>query len=198
MGAIDFGGGPLTSSGGGDVFVAKLGPNGDHVFSRRFGDAADLQQGQALAVDHSDNVIIAGVFEGALDFGAGALKFPRCPEEVWCKTAGFVTQFDSRGRLLWSLSFEPMRELQGVAVDSLNHVVFSGALPGGVPPYRIPVVSELDPHGSALWRRAEWPESGIGAGHRVAIDPCDNVVWSLSALPAIGSNEQPYVSKLSP
>jgi hypothetical protein len=196
-GTVDFGGGPLTSSGGADVFIAKLGPAGEHIFSLRFGDAAELQQGQAIAVDRWNDVIVGGIFEGAIDFGSGVLSLPRCPEEVWCRTAGFVAKFDRQGRLLWSLPLEPMRALQGVAADSLRNVILSGALPGGVPPYRIPLVSELDAEGVRLWRRTEWPKTGIGTGHHVAVDPCDNVYWSLSALPVLGSNEQPYVTKLS-
>ncbi len=198
IGRVNFGGGSLTSDGGADVFVTKIAPSGEHLFSQRFGDAAELQQGQAIAVDRWDNVVVGGVFEGALDFGNGALSLPRCPEEVWCRTAGFVAKFDSQGRLLWDVPLEPMRALQGVATDSVGNIAFSGALPGGVQPYRIPLVSELDSEGSQLWRRAEWPKTGIGVGLRVAIDPCDNVYWALSALPTIGSNEQPYITKLAP
>lgn len=198
VGSADFGGGVLTSRGGADVFVVKLRPTGEHLFSRGFGDTAELQQGQAIVVDRWDNVIVGGVFEGAIDFGGGVLASARCPEEVWCRTTGFLTKLNPQGRLLWSFPFEPMRALQGLASDSVGNIVFSGALPGGVQPYRIPFVAELDAAGGQLWRRAEWPKTGIGAGRGVTIDPCDNVLWSLSALPMLGSNEQPYVTKLSP
>jgi hypothetical protein len=197
---VDFGGGGLTSAGGTDIFVAKLAPTGEHLFSRRFGDAAERQRGETIAVDRSDNVLVGGVFDGAVDFGGGALSLPSrtCPDEVWCLTAGFVTKLDAQGQWLWSLSLGPMRALPGVAADSRGNVVLSGALPGGVSPFRIPLVSELNPDGTELWRRVEWPETGIGAGHRVAVDPCDNVLWSLSVRPTLESDEQSYIAKLSP
>jgi hypothetical protein len=76
-GTMDFGGGPLTSRGGADVFVVKLAPGGEHVFSRRFGDASELQSGQAIAFDRWNNVLLGGVFEGTLDFGGGELSLSR-------------------------------------------------------------------------------------------------------------------------
>jgi len=36
-GAVDFGGGPLNSNGGEDVFIAKFGAQGVHQWSRSFG-----------------------------------------------------------------------------------------------------------------------------------------------------------------
>ncbi|MCC6556883.1 MAG: hypothetical protein IT372_28345, partial [Polyangiaceae bacterium] len=40
-GSLDLGGGGLQSAGGDDLFVAKLDGSGNHVWSKRFGDAAD-------------------------------------------------------------------------------------------------------------------------------------------------------------
>jgi hypothetical protein len=34
---VDFGGGTLTTSGQADIFVAKLDPDGNHIWSRAFG-----------------------------------------------------------------------------------------------------------------------------------------------------------------
>jgi len=199
-GTVDFGGGALHSAGGADIFVAKLSPSGEHIFSRRFGDAAAEQRGQAIAVDRSNNVLVSGVFDGEVDFGTGALSLPAgaCSTEAWCQTAGFVTKLDARGNALWSVSRGPMRALSGVTADSRGNVVLSGALPGDVTPFHIPQLSELDADGAELWRRSEWPETGIGAGHDVVVDSCDNLLWSVSVLPSLGSDEQPYIAKLSP
>ena len=91
----------------------------------------------------------------------------------------------------------PMRTIDGAASDALGNVVLSGALPGGVTPFRNAWLSAFDASGAPLWRRAEWPETGIGAGHGVAVDPCNNVFWSVSALPNLESEERAYVAKLS-
>jgi hypothetical protein len=197
----DFGAGLQTSAGGADIFLVKLSASGELVFSRQFGDAGAEQHGQGIFVDRSNHVIVSGVFDGTVDFGAGALSLDdkACAADAWCKTAGFVTKFDADGNASWSWSAGPMRALSSVATDSRDNIVLSGASPGGVTPFRIPLLSALSSDGSELWRRAEWPKTGIGTGQDVVVDPCDNVLWSVSVLESIGSDEeQPYIAKLLP
>src|SRR5262249_8206046 len=86
---IDFGGGPLTSAGFTDIFLAKFDLAGNHVFSKRFGDPVD-QRAEGVAVDTADNVLLTGYFIGTVDFGGGLLA----------STGGtdiFVAKFDSMG-----------------------------------------------------------------------------------------------------
>ena len=71
-GSIDFGGGALQSAGDQDVFVARLDPIGQHVWSRRFGDARE-QVASALAVDPDGYVLIAGHFSGNINLGSGGM-----------------------------------------------------------------------------------------------------------------------------
>jgi hypothetical protein len=65
-GPANFGGGDVTSAGK-DLFVVKLAPNGDHLWSRRFGDAAD-QFGLSVAANPAGDVLVTGYFKGTLDF----------------------------------------------------------------------------------------------------------------------------------
>jgi hypothetical protein len=69
---IDFGGGALTSGGGYDVFYAKLDNDGCEISAAVYGGAM-LQRGETLAIDGSGNILIAGSFDGTMDFGVGAL-----------------------------------------------------------------------------------------------------------------------------
>ena len=71
-GAIDFGGGPLSSAGLADFFVAKLDTDGDHIRSQHYGDAAN-QLAIEVDVDPSDDAIVFGEFHGSVDFGTGVL-----------------------------------------------------------------------------------------------------------------------------
>jgi len=71
-GTIDFGGGALTSQGGFDAFMAKLDASGCEVHASAFG-APGLQRAEAVAVDQTANIVFAGSFDGAVDFGTGAL-----------------------------------------------------------------------------------------------------------------------------
>jgi hypothetical protein len=73
QGDLDFGNGKLSSAGGKDIFIAKLSPSGDPLWSRRAGDASLEQTGSSVAVDNAGNVIGTGRFEGTMDFGGGPL-----------------------------------------------------------------------------------------------------------------------------
>jgi len=69
-GALDFGGGVLTSAGGFDVFLAELDPSGAHLQSRRFGGFGD-ESALALALDAAMSPVLAGYTTGSVDFGQG-------------------------------------------------------------------------------------------------------------------------------
>ena len=64
---------PAASIDATPVVPADAGPPGHNVWSMRFGDAADYQTAWSVAVDGSNNVIIAGELEGTAVFGGGEL-----------------------------------------------------------------------------------------------------------------------------
>jgi len=72
-GTTDFGGGPLEAAGDDDLFVAKYDTNGDHVWSRRFGDAG-RQNGAAISLGPSGEVVVVGAFSGSIDLGSEFLQ----------------------------------------------------------------------------------------------------------------------------
>jgi hypothetical protein len=195
-GSVDFGDDTLTSAGGTDVFVTKLDAGGEHAWSRRYGDAGAHQEGQAISADPDGNVVIGGIFDGSIDFGAGAHAVGSCPSEVWCKQWGFVAKLDSNGETQFSRARGPVRALSGVATSSTGAVFASGALPGNVEPYRIPLLIALGSNGEKRWERQEWPEPGLGAGRQLAVDGCDALLWSLSARPAPEQRDLAYLAKI--
>lgn len=125
-GTVDFGGGPLTSEGTDDFFVAKFGPGGTHLWSDRFGDAAQ-QELIYITTDASGNVIITGSFNGSVDFGGGALTSGG-------QTDIFVAKFGSDGAHLWSKRFggTSPQSGYGVAVDASGNVIIVGRFYGAV------------------------------------------------------------------
>jgi hypothetical protein len=181
----------LTSAGGEDVFLAKLDPNGKVLFAERFGDADTQQHADAVAVDPSDDVIVSGVFRGAIDFGSGPLTIPSgsCPAEESCTVAGFVVKFDPLGSQIWSHARAPVDAIPGLATDSAGHVLLSGSYPGDAPPYRTVLLSELDANGNdlSLEGHVSLALTDAGAGHRLAVDRCDELIWSVSVPTAPGS-----------
>lgn len=194
----DFGGGVLSSRGGSDVLLVKLSPNGEHLFSRGFGDAGTLQQGEQIAVDRAGNVLMAGTFDGTLDFGAGPLTLPSdaCSADAWCMTSGFIAKLGSDGRALWSVSLGPVRAVGGLVVDASGGPVVSAALPGGVRPFRLTWLGAFDAQGCARWQRSEWPATGIGAGHALDVDGSGRLLWGLSARPSLEAEEQSFIATL--
>jgi outer membrane protein assembly factor BamB len=81
-GTTSFGGGPLASAGGRDVFVARLDAAGHHVTSKRFGDAET--QSVSAAAGSPKAFALVGHFAGTIDFGAGPITAPPgMPESVY-------------------------------------------------------------------------------------------------------------------
>jgi hypothetical protein len=67
---VDFGGGNVTSAGGGDIFVLKLNSSGTFQWVNTYGGtSADV--GEGITVDSSGNPYITGWFYETVDFGGG-------------------------------------------------------------------------------------------------------------------------------
>ncbi len=156
-GTFDLGGGPLVSAGGIDVFVVKLGPDGAHKWSRRFGSEGD-QRVDGIAVDASGNIGLTGSFSGSLDFGGGALTSARGAD-------AFFAKLDGQGNHLWSKSAgSPDTEEDGMAVafDGAGNLSVTGSavgpidLGGVVAPAegeKSLFVARLDSAGKYLWSK---------------------------------------------
>jgi hypothetical protein len=72
LGTVNFGGGPLTSAGAEDIFIAKLDSTGNHIWSRSFGDAA-IQYGQGVAAGLAGEAYLAAEVQGTFDLGGAPL-----------------------------------------------------------------------------------------------------------------------------
>jgi hypothetical protein len=70
-GSVDLGCEPLVGAGNLDLLVAKLDSAGSCVWSRRAGDAAGVQYGNAIAADQAGNVLVAADVQGSVDLGCG-------------------------------------------------------------------------------------------------------------------------------
>lgn len=70
-GTVNLGGDDLTSAGGLDILAARLGADGSHDWSRRYGDEAD--EAAEVVLSPSGSIYLAGGFYGALDLGGPTL-----------------------------------------------------------------------------------------------------------------------------
>jgi hypothetical protein len=128
-GTIDFGGGPLSAKGSSGVFVVKRDSSGEHVWSKAFG-GADVTSATApvgLAMDASGNIVIAGQFDGSLDFGGGPLT-------TTGDTDVFAVKLDPMGSHLWSRSYGDAQKQTsaGVAVGPSGDLFLAGTFAGRI------------------------------------------------------------------
>jgi len=123
---IDFGGGPVNSVGGSDVFLVKYSATGAHVWTRRLGGSLN-DASNAVAVDPSGNVYIGGSFEGTVDFGGGPLSSSGLRDV-------FVAKFTSAGQFVWARKFGGSGDdlLQSLAADSAGSVALAGKFQGSI------------------------------------------------------------------
>jgi hypothetical protein len=124
--SVDFGGGFLSSAGFSDAFLAKYDANGVHQWSKRFGDTQS-DDGDAVVVDASLNVICAGNFKGTVDFGGGSLISAG-------ETDIFLAKYDEFGVHQWSQRFGDLGFDQpfGVTVDNTDNIYMTGTFQGTV------------------------------------------------------------------
>ncbi len=151
----DFGGGTLTPSGSADVFLVKLDSDGNHLWSKRFGDAS-LQLGWSVVADIGGNVIVVGEHAGTIDFGGAPLTAPT-------QINGFVAKLDPDGNHVWSRTIGnagPMN-LRDITTDSSNNVILTGYFFGSLDLGAGPMVS-----------------AGQADAFVVKYDALGNLVWS--------------------
>ena len=185
------GGGPVTSAGGKDVFLVKLDPSGNHLWTKTWGSPFDeggisssgYYKGTCVALGAAGDIYLAGMYMGgdsasppAIDFGLGPLPGGWFPIEPFT----FVTKLDPAGNAIWSEGHQlpsasaDKRYVQDIAVDSVGDLLL------------LPVVASVETFGSiykldgatggVMWQEA----LGLGDVGGVALDSADNVTtaWS--------------------
>ena len=108
-----------THAGGADQFLLKYDASGGAIWSLQQGSGTD-DRGLALAVDHNDDVVIAGYTYGAMD-GVNLGKFDIV-----------VSKFDSNGTNIWTTQTGTEEDDFGfgITVSSDNDVYVTGYTTG--------------------------------------------------------------------
>jgi len=91
----------LTSSGGLDIFVVKLDPNGNFIWAKSMG-GPEYEETSAIGTDASGNIYLNGYFFGEMNFDPGQSDFSLTPAG-W--SDGFVTKLNSDGTFAWAKQF---------------------------------------------------------------------------------------------
>jgi hypothetical protein len=154
---LDFGFGPLAPTGGADVFLAKLSPDGEPVWARRLGTSGNAAP-RSLAVDGAGKIAVSTI-------SAGTFVFDAQGKLLWEKPFAGALAYDSSGNLL----------VTGGFVGSLDFgagpVVSGGASDA--------FLVKLDPDGKHIFSHvigdaANDAEEQIGTS--ISVDANDNLI----------------------
>src|SRR6185436_10312705 len=124
-----WGGPPLTAHGGSDndIVLAKYDVNGDHVWSKNFGNAFNDVAG-GLTVDPAGNITMVGSFDKSVSFGPGD------DHTSLGEADAFIARYTTDGKLVWARTYGADREdiAFGVAADAAGNTVTVGWFQGSV------------------------------------------------------------------
>ena len=184
-GTVDFGGGPLSTSGNSDLFAVALGPGGEHRWSKTFPSTGYYDLASSIAVGPGDTLAITGVISGSADLGGAAGYAEDYDADL------FVLELGSDGGIRWARRFvAPGDQVgAGVAIDTFGDVLVTGGFrelldlgEGPVPSVggQDAFVAKLGPDGTLAWSSL-FVNPGEQSGYGVGADAVGNVI-------AAGSN----------
>lgn len=174
----------LTSAGHYDIFVQKLDSNGNFIWAKQIG-GNEWDQGNAIAIDNSQNIYITGYFIGTADFdpGVGTENLTSAGDQDI-----FVLKLDTNGDFIWA---EQMGGTDGdagqsIAVDKDGNVNLTGYFreiadfdPGegtvnlGSTGSAAIFVQKLDTSGNFLW--AKQMGGAVFFWYSIAVDTSGNI-----------------------
>jgi hypothetical protein len=143
-----------------------------------FGSAGG-DAGQTVAVDGSGNIVVAGYFQGTVNFGSGTLT-----------SAGgydlFLAKYSATGACLWATRFGSTGDefVKSVAVDSSGNIVVAGKFTGSANFGGAAVssaggldmfVAKYSPTGGYLWSK-RFGDVYDDCANSVAVDANGNVI----------------------
>jgi len=163
-----FGATTLTSSGGSDIFIAKLDTDGNWLWVKQAGSAnADI--GHGIATDSSGNSYVTGWFESTATFGSTTITSNG-------DTDIFIAKLDNDGNWLWTKQAGGTNndDVRRIATDSNGNSYVIGNFRSTVTfgtttltssGYQDIFIAKLDINGNWLWvRKAGGASTDYGMG----------------------------------
>lgn len=132
-GVLSLGGGPLDAQGNQfpDGFVAKLDPDGNHVFSRAVGVGFEESDAvTSVAIDPGGNVLLTGFFQNTIEFGGPTIAAAGGPGDYDI----FVVKLDANGNHIFSKAVGSPGRQEGLAIAAgpYGNVAIAGYTTGDV------------------------------------------------------------------
>ncbi len=166
----------LTSSGGNDIFVAKLDSNGNWLWAKQAGGTS-YDEGVSIAVDTNGNSYVTGDFSGSATFGTTTLT-----------SSGegdiFVAKMDISGNWLWAQQAGGTDYDSGfsVAVDANGNIYVTGSFKESATfgtttltsiGYSDIFIAKMDSNGHWLWAK-QAGGTYYDFGNSIAVDANGN------------------------
>jgi hypothetical protein len=154
--SIDFGCGALQGDVGTTGFILKLDASGACVWSKRFGGlngGGITNEGQGIAVDSANSVLVAGLFRGTNNFGGGPIMSTGNGDL-------FVLKLDAAGNFGWVKDFGAIGGLvpARMTMDAGGNLILCGMnenaslnFGGGPLSQSSMFLAKLDPTGGYIW-----------------------------------------------
>ena len=107
--------------------LAKLDNDGRHLWSKSFGDS-QYHVAECIAVAPAGWVVVAGRFQGCVDFGGGDLKSESTQTDI------FLAAFSSDGGLIWArrIGGEHEQQTRSIAIDADGNIGLVGVFKGSI------------------------------------------------------------------
>lgn len=149
-----------TSSGSGDVFLAKYDSAGVLQWVRQAGGVRN-DEGHGVVVDRNGDVLVTGIFRGAATFGSFSISGDQ---------TAFVTKYSNSGEVLWVRKIGGPGETipHAIAVDRTGNSFVTGYLLHGDV-----FISKLTPQGSVEWE-TRVGGAGLDQANGIGVDSSGN------------------------
>ncbi|MCK4694434.1 MAG: SBBP repeat-containing protein, partial [Candidatus Cloacimonetes bacterium] len=172
-----FGSYSLTSSGRGDIFVAKMDDSGNWLWVAQAG-GTDLDFGIAIVIDSSGNSYVTGVFEGTATFGSYSI-ISNGDLDI------FVAKMDESGNWQWAIQAGATQHDYGtaIAIDDAGNSYVTGYFGDTATfgsyyltssGYSDIFVAKIDEDGNWLWAAQAGGSNYDEYGYAIAVDDVGN------------------------
>jgi hypothetical protein len=180
----------LVSSGGTDAFLARYDTGGNLIWARRAGGTL-ADAAQAVAVDRSGNVLVAGYFySGTAGFGSFTITNRSTPTASFSDL--FLAKYDSAGNVLWARQGGGTTNLSllnrsdtatALVADGADNIYLTGSYHsvvnlGGLVFTNLNstnfFLAKYDGTGNALWARTT-SGTNTSQGNGICLDAATNV-----------------------
>ena len=123
---VSFGGSPLTSVSEADIFLVKFDVDGVHQWSRSTGGPLD-DEGAAVAIDATGNVVTTGSFTGTINWGGSDLTSAGSGDV-------YLAKYDANGVHQWSARYGSTSSDRGMDIDldAYGNIAVTGRFRGVV------------------------------------------------------------------